>query len=155
MAKFFELLRNADLSNLWNETEPAGEHEPLPPGQYLATIERGELRAAGRRETPAYTVTFRVVEGPYTGRRVWYDVWLTPAALPYAKRDLMKIGITDPRQLERPVPQGIRCRVRVARRETDDGTIFNRVTGFDVVEIAQPDADPFAPSEGEAMEETP
>jgi hypothetical protein len=50
-------------------------------------------------------------------------------------------------QLERPLPPGIRCVVRVALRKDDDGNPFNRVKTFSVVGIDPPETDAFAPTD--------
>ncbi len=86
-----------------------------------------------------------MLEGDHQGRQFWHDVWLTPAALPMAKRDLGKLGVTALEQLERPLPPGIRCKVKLALRKDDDGTEYNRVKRFEVVGIDAPEADAFAP----------
>ena len=81
------------LHDAWNSTEAADEFKPLPPGEYLARIVTGELFTAKTKGTPGYKLTFRVVDGEHAGRQFWHDVWLTPAALPMAKRDLAKLGV--------------------------------------------------------------
>lgn len=150
-----------DFGDRWRSTGAADDFGPLPPGEYVAVIDRGELTTVGTKGTPSYKLTFRVIEGPgklldYVGRLLWDDIWLTPAALPQAKRDLGKLGVTDPQQLERPIPEGIVCRVRLALRRDDDGVERNRVVRFDVDHIEPPEADPYAPpadapdAEGEA-----
>ncbi|HUY35375.1 MAG TPA: DUF669 domain-containing protein [Pirellulales bacterium] len=143
-----DILRAGDretLADAWGRTEAAGELEPLPAGEYVAAIERGELFTSKTKCTPAYKLTLRVVEGEHADRRLWCDVWLTPAALPVAKRDLSKLGITDLDQLERPLPEGIVCAVKVSLRKADDGAEYNRVKRFDVLRIDAPEGDPFAP----------
>ena len=62
-----------------------------------------------------------------------------------AKRDLAKLGVSALEQLERPLPPGIRCKVKLALRRDDDGAEYNRVRTFEVVGIDAPTADPFAP----------
>ena len=57
-----------------------------------------------------------------------------------AKRDLAKLGVTALEQLERPLPPGIRCKVKLALRRDDDGTEYNRVKTFEVVGIDPPEA---------------
>ena len=88
---------------------------------------------------------FCVLEGEYKGRRFWHDIYLTEAALPMAKRDLAKLGVTTLAQLESPLPQGIRCKVKLALRRDDDGTEYNRVRTFTVEGIDPPEQDAFAP----------
>jgi hypothetical protein len=89
-------------------------------------------------------LTFQVLDGDHTGRRFWHDLWLTPAAMPMTKRDLGKLGVTRLEQLERPLPQGIRCRVRLVVHRDDDGSERNRVRALDVIGIEPPD--PFTPA---------
>ncbi len=137
-----------DLARQWAETEAATEHEPLPAGTYTCRIVSGELCASAKNCTPAYKLGFKVLEGEHAGRQCWHDVWLTPAALAMAKRDLGKLGVTALDQLERPLPQGIRCAVKLALRTTDEGDSFNRVRSFEVVGVDEPERDAFAPADG-------
>jgi hypothetical protein len=59
-----------------------------------------------------------------------------------SKRDLSKLGVTTLDMLDRPLPAGIVCDVRVALRADDDGVERNRVSRFDVVEVlADPTGD--------------
>jgi hypothetical protein len=142
-----DILRDSEkesLSRAWGETQAAEDFAPLPPGEYVARIVGGELFTA-KTGTAGYKLAFRVLEGEHQGRQFWHDVWLTPAALPMAKRDLAKLGVTALEQLERPLPPGIRCKVKVALRKDDDGTEYNRVKRLEVVGIDPPDADAFAP----------
>lgn len=147
--KLTDILRDSkreDIEKAWSETQPASELAPLPAGEYIARIIIGELSASRRNETPCYHLVFVVAEGDYTGRRFWHDLWLTPAALPMTKRDLLKIGVKSLEQLERPLPMGIRCKAKLALRRDDDGNQHNRVTMFTVIGFDPPEVDPFAPS---------
>ncbi len=144
-----------ELARQWQTTEAADDLAPLPPGEYVFRLLRGELFAS-RQGTPGYKLTLEVTEGEYEGRRCWHDVWLTPAALPMAKRDLGKIGIVDIDQLDRPLPAGILIRAKIALRKNDDGTEYNRIARFvpagvepgDAFEPPRDGDDP-APDEGE------
>ncbi len=150
MGKLTDILSDADRNNLasaWSTTEAAEDFAPLPPGEYVARVAAGELENSRTNATPGYKLTFRVLEGEYEGRQFWHDVWLTPAALPMAKRDLGKLGITSLDQLEQPLPFGIRCKVKLVLRRDDDGNEYNRVRLFDVVGIDKPEPDAFAPSD--------
>jgi hypothetical protein len=58
------------------------------------------------------------------------------------KRDLAKLGVTSLDMLDRPLPAGIVCDVKVVLRVDDDGVERNRVVSFNVVEVlADPTAD--------------
>lgn len=148
-----DILREGDRQNLsraWGETQAAEDFAPLPPGEYVARIIGGELFTSKTKGTAGYKLCFRVLEGDHQGRQFWHDVWLTPAALPMAKRDLAKLGVTALEQLERPLPQGIRCKAKLVLRRDDDGTETNKVKRFDVVGIDPPDVDAFAPVDAPA-----
>jgi len=145
-----DILREGDRQNLsraWGETKAAEDFAPLPSGEYVARIVGGELFTSKTKGTAGYKLAFRVLEGEHADRQFWHDVWLTPAALPMAKRDLAKLGVTALEQLERPLPPGIRCRVKLALRRDDDGSEYNKVRGFEVIGIDEPEADAFAPAD--------
>lgn len=144
------------LRKLWETTTAAEEFAPLPAGEYVAHVTAVELFNSKSNNTPGVKLTFKVVEGEYAGRLFWHDSWLTAAALPQAKRDLGKLGVTSLDVLDKPLPKGIRCAVKVGLRKDDDGTERNRVRSFDVIGIDPPEVDPFAPQdgEGEAAEPT-
>lgn len=136
----------------WDNTKAAGEFAPLPGGTYAAHLDAADLHQS-KGGTPGVKLVFKVCEGEHTGRLLFADLWLTPAALPQTKRDCIKLGITSPDQLDglEIEPGRIRCKLRVTLRTDDDGTERNRVKSFDVLGIDNPpDADPFAP--GEAVE---
>jgi len=135
-----------DITKLWDSTEAAGEFSLLPSGKYICHLVEGELSNSAKKQTPGYKMTFKVIEGEHTGRKVWYDIWLTPAAMSMAKRDLGRLGITNPKQLEQPVPRWLRCSVTVVVRRDDDGTERNAVKTFEVIGKDEPVADPFAPT---------
>jgi hypothetical protein len=134
-----------DMKRLWESTEAAGDFAPLPPGEYVAHVVAGELSASRTNATPSYKLTFKVIEGSSAGRQFWHDCWLTPAALPQSKRDLGKLGVASLDQLEKPLPRGIRCKVKLVLRRDDEGTERNRVRSFEVIGIDELPADPFAP----------
>jgi hypothetical protein len=143
-----QILQSSDRENLsraWEETQPAADFVPLPAGDYVACIVSGELFTSQEKQTPGYKLCFQILEGAHKNRKVWLDIWLTPASIPMAKRDLAKIGVTSLDQLETPLPLGIRCAVRIALRRGDDGAEHNRVQEFTVIGIDAPVVDPFAP----------
>jgi hypothetical protein len=133
------------IEKAWETTEAAGDFAPLPKGEYPCRVLSGELFNAAKKGTAGYKLVFQVVEGPYANRRIWHDLWLTPAALPQTKRDLLKLGITSLEQLERPLPPGILVKVQVILRKNDDGSEYNKVRSFEVTGTEPGDA--FEPSE--------
>ena len=140
--KLSDILRGSDrdtLAKQWQDTKAAKDLGPLPPGEYTFRILSGELFTS-KQGTPGYKLTLEVTEGEHEGRRCWHDLWLTPAALPLAKRDLGKIGVADLEQLERPLPAGILIRAKIALRKNDDGTEHNRVARFEPAGIEPGDA---------------
>jgi hypothetical protein len=157
MGKLSDILNGSggDFNARWNSTKAAGDFGPVPRGEYECHVTRGELESSRTNRTPGYKIEFTILDGEFKGRKLWQDCWLTPAALPQTKRDLAKLGITTPEQMEALVPRGIRCRVRVVLRKDDDGTERNRIRSFDVIGIDTPEAGPFAPKpEGDAAEPT-
>ena len=149
MGKLSDILSNGsgdELRRKWNETEIAEDFTPLPNGEYVARIIHGELNNSRTNGTPGYKLTFQVIDGDHCDRQFWHDIWLTDAALPMAKRDLKKIGVTNLEQLEKEIPTGIRCSVKLALRRDDDGSEYNRVRRFDVLGIDKPERDAFAPN---------
>jgi len=137
---------NNNFFNDWGNVKAANEFGPVPPGTYVARIVRGTLDSSKLKGTPSYTLEFEIIEGEFSGRKCWYQIWLTTAAKTQAKRDLDKLGVTDPAtQLERPLPEGIICRIKVVVRTEDSGEQFNKVRSFAVERIDAPAADPFAP----------
>ncbi|HPF39407.1 MAG TPA: DUF669 domain-containing protein [Phycisphaerae bacterium] len=147
--KLTDILHGGDrerIAAVFDRADAAEDFQPLPGGDYEAHVVGLELFES-RNGTPGVKLSFRVCDGPHTGRLFWSDLWLTAAALPMAKRDLAKLGITALEQLEGDLPQGIRCRCKVTLRRDDDGNEFNRLRKFDVVGIDTPQADPFAPTD--------
>jgi hypothetical protein len=130
-----------ELARQFEEAEAAGDMLPLPRGTYRCRITDGEL-VTSKSGTPGYSLTFTVDDGEHKSRRLWHTLWLTPAALPMTKRDLLKLGCSTLDMLDRPLPPGIVCDVKVALRADDDGVERNRVVSFNVVAVlADPTAD--------------
>jgi hypothetical protein len=129
------------LARQFDEAEAAGDMVPLPRGTYRCRVTDGEL-VTSKSGTPGFTVTFTVDDGDHKGRRLWHTAWLTPAAMPMSKRDLGRLGIVSLDMLDRPLPGGFVCDVKVALRVDDDGVERNRVVSFAVVAVlTDPTAD--------------
>ena len=137
-----------DIFDRFDTAEAADDFGPLPKGVYVALAVAGRLDKA-RTGTDGYTVEFRVIEGAYTGRRLWMTKYFTPAALPYTKRDLAKLGINNKATLHQPFPANrLVCKLTVVRRKDDDGVEKNEIKNLEVLRVQEPTADPFAPPDG-------
>lgn len=154
MGKLTDILAGSggDFNDVWDNTAAAGEFGPIPKAEYVCHATKGELESSRSKGTPGYKVEFTIIEGDFKGRKLWHDCWLTPAAMPQSKRDLGKLGITSPAQMEQPLPRWFRCKVVVVLRKDDDNIERNRVRSFEVVGIDKPEVDPFAPPPGDAKE---
>lgn len=150
----FGSIVNGDGGNLdnifkdWDKVQSADDYgTPLAAGKYVCVWKKGEL-ATSRTGTASYKITFEVETGEHAGRKVWNDIWLTPKSRNIAKRDLEKLGITNPReQLSQPIPRWLRVAVWVGLQKDESGTERNTVTRFEVLEKFEPEADPFAPQD--------
>ena len=131
-----------ELSRRFDEIEAAPDFAPVPAGTYEVDFVSGQL-CQSQKGVTGYTSLFEVSGGEHRGRKIWHTVWLSEAALPFAKRDLRKLGIHNLEQCEKPVPPGIFCTVKVVVRTEDDGTQRNRVTVIEEGgERQDPTADP-------------
>ncbi|MCE9629455.1 MAG: DUF669 domain-containing protein [Planctomycetia bacterium] len=131
-----------ELSRRFDEVEAAPDFAPVPPGSYEVDFVSGQL-CQSQKGVTGYTCVFEIAAGEYRGRKIWHTSWLSEASLPYAKRDLKKLGINNLEQCEKPVPPGIYCIVKVVVRTEDDGTQRNRVTHIEAGGVRQdPTADP-------------
>ena len=142
------------IASAWETTKAAEEFAPLPAGEYVAHVIKGEPFTSKSNHTPGYRLTFKVIEGEHEGRLFWTECWLTEAAMAMTKRDLGKLGVTSIDQLEQPLPQGIRVKAKLALRRDDDGTEYNRVRSFEVLGIDAPERDAFAPKDQPTGETT-
>ncbi len=120
------------VKKTWDTADAAQDFSPIPKGVYAANLVAGELFQSERQGTPGYKLTFEIADGEHRGRKVWHDIWLTAAAVPMAKRDLGKLGITDIDQLDQPLPVVFTCKIAVSLRTDDSGETYNKVRSFEV-----------------------
>lgn len=132
----------------WDEVQSADDFgTPIPAGRYVCIWRKAEMTTS-KKGTPSYKLTLEVETGDHAGRKVWFDIWLTAASRNIAKRDLEKLGITNPReQLKQPIPKWLRLQVQVGLQADDSGIERNSVLAFKVLEKITPEADPFAPDD--------
>lgn len=152
--KLSDILRGTaldDLAKNWDSTEAADDHATIPAGSYRCALVDGTAFES-KSGTPGYKLTLEVLDGDHARRRLWYDVWLSPASMGIAKRELAKIGITSAAQLDDPLPEGFIVAAKVVLQRGDDGREFNKVRSFDVIAFEPPTPDPFAPVEPPSVE---
>lgn len=145
--KLSDILRGSaldDLAKTWDSTQAADDHAPIPAGTYRCGLIDGTAFESKSR-TAGYKITLEVLDGDHARRRLWYDVWLSPASMGIAKRELAKLGITSALQLDDPLPEGFIVAAKVVLQTGDDGRAFNKVRSFDVIAVEPPKPDPFAP----------
>lgn len=145
---------NDNINLMWDATQAAEEFQPLPKGDYICHVAKGEMIESKKKGTPGYQLTFKVIEGEFVGRRVRQSYWLTPDAIPYTKRELAKLGINSPKQFDQPLPPGIRCRVKVVLKTNDEGDEHNEVRTFEYLQVDKVEPDPFdtdGENEGDAV----
>jgi hypothetical protein len=122
------------IDGKWTDTAPAPEFGPVDPGIYEAHVVEKRTFTAGTG-TPGVKLTFLILsEGPFKGRKLWYDIWLTDAAKPMALRDFKKLGIEEQSQIDQPLPvdKHLRCRVYVSIQR-DQYELPNVVKRFDPI----------------------
>ena len=141
---------NAGGLGRFDETAPAPDFAPLPPGIYTARVLKGEYTTT-RAGADAYRIRFEVTEGPHAGKTVIRTWTFSERALPYTKRDLALFGLTTSAKLLTPFPEPGRdyiVRLVVALQRGDDGTEWNdikRVTLLSAGPPTDPPAPPTAP----------
>jgi hypothetical protein len=129
----------------FDNTEPAPEFSPLPPGIYTARVLRGEC-CSTRAGADAYRMRFEVTEGPHAGKTVIRTWTFSPKALPYTKRDLSLFGLTTTAKLLSPFPEPGReyfVRLVVALQRGDDGIERNDIKKIDLIRVVESPAAAF------------
>ena len=118
---------SVDLSNIEEMS-----FEVLPKGTYDVIVDEAEYKISQSGGNPMIALTFKIEEGEYEGRKLFSNIVFSPKAMPFAKRDIARLGLNH--LLEGPFnPEeaasefiGQTCRVRVAI-EKYEGEDQNRV----------------------------
>ncbi len=126
-----------DLRASWAGARPVAS-DPIPAATYRVLVADGRLFNSQAQGTPGYKLDLQVLDGPFAGRRLWHDLWLTPDALPRSKWELGQLGITELDELELPLPAGLIADAVVALRTDDDGLQYNKVRRLTAVPGAAP-----------------
>ena len=141
--------RHQDLNIPWT-TAVAPEDGVLPIDTYTADIIKGEAYKSSGGHA-AFKMTFVVTEGDFKGRRFWHDVYFSKPAEDLARRDIAKLGFSvfgdvskALEELEKPWRAAFRCEVRLGVKPGVNGSDFNKVLRFRVLETRPMQPDPFA-----------
>lgn len=134
-----------DVAERFDSTEAAPTLPDLvPKGEYEVEW-RSIKQNQNTNGKPRAVLMFEIVAGEFTGKRIWYDLYLTPAATPRSKRELEKLGITKFEEIQGPVPHWLRCSLRVVVETGDDRKQRNKIADFKVIRFDEEPPEPFAP----------
>jgi len=121
----------------FDTAEPAPDFAPVPAGIYIARVRKGEV-CQTKTGADAYRLRFEIVEGEQRGKiisRIWS---FSERALPYARRDLSKFGLTSSAKLLTQFPEPGReylVRLVVALQCGGDGREFNDIKRIEIVRV--------------------
>lgn len=109
----------------------------LPAGTYVMRAV-GRLKQSRIKQTNFFELELTVADGGRAGRKIWHAIWLTPDALPLARRDLDKLGIKSLKELRGTLPSWLlEASVRV--RVDDNGEQRNHIRRFKLLEVLPAD----------------
>lgn len=74
----------------WDDVPDGNDYSPLPDGQYTCILEKVEERQGSKGEY--WSLEFRVLNGDYSGRKIYDSVFFTPKALPRFKLIASRLG---------------------------------------------------------------
>jgi hypothetical protein len=136
---------NGDIFDIFSVE--ATELGPVPNGRYIGIAEFGEPKTGKTNGTKGYELRFRILEGPFTGRKVWKFCALTARAASISQSILKPLGFTSKADLERPLPPDrFVCELVVTiSNDPNTGIPRNDVKSVKVIRVETPKADPFAP----------
>ena len=127
------------IFDAFDAVEAAPELGILPKGLYIAQVDRFQPNLKPAKGTPNCAVTFRIIEGPFTGRMLVFRAWLTENALSHTKRDLGKIGIESKDDLRAGrFDAEAMFKLDVGHRTNDNDETYNNIVRFWRYEGPQP-----------------
>ncbi|MBI3820081.1 MAG: DUF669 domain-containing protein [Planctomycetes bacterium] len=86
------------LDDAYENATPASDLS-LPPGWYRIKVFSAELSQSSNAK-PFLKLEFVILDGDHTGEIINRYFWLSPAAIPFSKRDLASLGFGDSRPSE-------------------------------------------------------
>ncbi len=106
--------------------------DAVPPGRYSAAVYEVEQKFGKASGSPYLNWTFRVTDGDFEGRRIWYMTSLKPEALWNFKRTAVALGedaalLAGEYDFDPDEFQGRECVIQVGN-ETYNGEVRSKVT---------------------------
>ena len=107
--------------------------DPIPSGVYNATVDTSRASVdVSSNGTPYVTITFVISDGEFAGRKVTQRYYLSDKAQKIFNKVIDTLGLAPETDGEFPFDtdamHGKPCRIRVARRDGDNGGQYNEVT---------------------------
>jgi hypothetical protein len=122
---------------LWEQASEAGIGV-IPKAWYRATLIEGGPAESPVKRTKSYKLVFEITaDGPYRGRRLYWDLYMTPAAVCATKAQLRPIGITEYDHTQRVLDRQYECEIRVVVERDDDQTERNRIREYKVLKVVE------------------
>lgn len=127
----------ADLSGFnAEEHEPMMSFDPLPDGEYLAVITESQEKANSKGTGSYVKLTFEIIEGEHTGRKIWTQLNLdnpSLTAMKIARSELaaicLAVGVTRPSDSQELHDIPLVIKVKVVKRQ-DTGEMKNEIKGY-------------------------
>lgn len=136
------------------EVEPSTGFDPIPAGEYLATIIESEQKTTKAGDGEYLKLVFEVLDGAFRGRKLFVNLNLknpNPEAVRIARAELSAIcravGVLAPK--DSVEIHNLPLTVKVGLKKNDLGESENRIKGYTPRGGVKPAAKPVAPKTGE------
>ena len=115
------------------EVDGGGAGVRLPENDYAVKIVKAKFGRSAEKDTPGITVTFKITEGKYKGKKITDSLWITPRSLWRVRSLLESLGVEVPKSiLKLPLKPlvGKELGITVTDDEPYQGRIKSRVSDF-------------------------
>jgi hypothetical protein len=143
-----------DFIKAFDATAPADDFAPLPSATYRCLLVDAQLDES-RSGTLSYQTVWQVCDGEHRDRKLRHPIYLTAKSAPYARRDLAKLNLHSFADLRCAPPVGIVADLRVVVNSNDEGSSWNKVVRFEVVENGALPLAAFAPDDSTVTPDEP
>jgi len=126
----------AELDFNANEVEPSASFDPLPAGDYLATIVKSQMKFTKAADGQYLELEFEIIEGDHKSRKLWANLNLknkSEKAVQIAKAELSSIcravGVMMLKDSAELHNKPIALKVSQVKRQ-DTGELTNKIKGY-------------------------